>query len=118
MTAFSFKPEFVGKIFSGEKRSTIRSTKRCEVGETMQLYTGLRTKKCRKIMDAVCIGVAPILVSKKSFWKLGETEGNVRPSVAPLHEQEGFMNVQDMVDFFAEEYGLPYRGWIHAWMKS
>ena len=115
MTAFSFKPEFVGKIMSGEKLSTIRSTKRCDVGDAMQLYTGLRTKKCTKLMDSVCIGVAPILVSARSLWKLGETEGNVKPSAAPLHEQEGFMNVLDMVEFFREEYGLPYRGWIHAW---
>ena len=117
MTSFSFKPEFVDKILSGEKQSTIRSTKRCEVGDTMQLYIGMRTKKCKKLMDVVCIGVAPIIVSAHSQWKLGETEGNVKPSVAPLHEQEGFMNVQAMVEFFREEYGLPYRGWIHAWRK-
>lgn len=118
MTVFSFKPEFVGKILAGEKQSTIRSTKRCEVGDTMQLYTGLRTKKCKKLMDAICIGVAPIKISKAEIWKIGKTEGNVRPSSLFFHEQEGFTNVQAMVDFFREEYGLPYRGWIHAWRKS
>jgi hypothetical protein len=117
MVAFSFRPEFVNKILSGEKQSTIRSTKRCEVGDMMQLYTGLRTKECKKLIEVLCIGVAPILISAYSLWKLGETEGNVKPSVAPLHEQEGFMNVCDMVAFFREEYGLPYRGWIHAWRK-
>jgi hypothetical protein len=117
MTTFNFQPQFVVKIKSGEKQSTIRSTKRCDVGDTMQLYTGLRTKKCKKLMDVTCIGVAPILVSAKSVWKLGKTEGNVKPSVASLHEQEGFINAQAMVDFFREEYGLPYRGWIHAWRR-
>ena len=118
MVAFSFKPEFVPKILSGEKLSTIRSTRRCNVGDTMHLYTGLRTKKCKKLMDVVCIGVATIVVSAYSLWKLGETEGNVRPSAAPLHEQEGFANVKDMIDFFRQQYGLPYRGYIHAWRKT
>jgi hypothetical protein len=117
MTTFSFKPEFVPKILSGEKQSTIRSTKRCGVGDKMQLYTGLRTKKCKKLMEVICIGVAPIVISASSVWKMGKTEGNVKPSVAPLHEQEGFMNVRDMMDFFRQQYGLPYRGWIHAWRK-
>ena len=87
----------------------------------MQLYTGLRTKKCKKLMDVVCVGVAPIIVSDNSLellWKLEETEGNVRPSAAPLNEQEGFANVKDMIDFFRQEYGLPYRGYIHAWRKT
>jgi len=106
MTAFSFKPIFVPKILAGEKLSTIRSTKRCEVGDTMQLYTGLRTKKCRKLMDALCIGVAPIMIREPDIWAIiGKIE-------------EGFKNAQDFLEFFRHEYGLPYRGWIHAWLPK
>jgi hypothetical protein len=118
MTAFSFKPVFVPKILAGEKLSTIRSTRRCNVGDTMQLYTGLRTKKCKKIMDVVCIGVAPIRISKSEIWKIGKTEGNVRPSPLFFNEQEGFSNVHEMIDFFRKEHGLPYNGWIHAWLPQ
>ncbi|MGB9154390.1 MAG: hypothetical protein WCD70_15030 [Alphaproteobacteria bacterium] len=116
MTAFNFRPIFVPKILSGEKLSTIRSTKRCEVGDTMQLYTGQRTKACRKLMDVTCIGVAPIILSAAVMWRLGEITGNVHPmSALLLHAQEGFANMKEMLDFFREEYGLPYRGFIHAW---
>ena len=115
MTLFNFQPDFVDKIRKGEKLSTIRKTKRCKVGDTMQLYTGLRTKSCKKIMDVECIGVAPIIISAHSIWKLGDTEGNINPGVAPLHEQEGFLNAQDFVEFFRKKYGLPFRGFIHAW---
>jgi hypothetical protein len=115
MTAFNFKLYMAPKILDGTKLSTIRSTKRCNVGDVMQLYTGMRTKSCHKIRDVVCVGVASIIISRYSLWQLGETEGNVCPSIAPLHEQEGFLNAFEMVEFFAKEYGLPYRGFLHAW---
>lgn len=117
MVAFNFKPEFAPKIKRGEKLSTIRSTKRCNVGDTMQLYTGQRTKKCNKIRaDVVCCGVAPIMMSKDTIWKIiGLAEGHIKPSRKEIHKQEGFKNAQAMIDFFEEHYGLPYSGYIHAW---
>ena len=118
MVAFTFKPEFVAKIKRGEKLSTIRSTKRCNVGDTMQLYTGQRTNKCKKIRpDVVCCGVAAITIN--NLWNLTEPpKGNINPSGKLLHEQEGFKNVMEMVKFFENEYGLPYHGYIHAWRPT
>ena len=49
MVAFNFKKGFVPDITHGIKCSTIRQTKRCNVGDVMQLYTGQRTKHCQKI---------------------------------------------------------------------
>lgn len=116
MVAFNFRPCFVDKILSGHKLSTIRSTRRCDLGDMMQLYVGQRTKSCRLIMASLCVGVAPILISDHSLWLLRGIEGDVRPCDLPLHEQEGFDNSAAMLEFFREEYGLPYRGFIHAWM--
>ena len=118
MTAFSFKPYMAPKILDGTKLSTIRSTKRCEVGDTMQLYTGMRTKKCKKLKDVVCIGVAPIMIREPDIWAIiGKIEGNIHPANV-LHLQEGFKNAQEFLEFFRQEYGLPYRGWIHAWLPE
>ena len=118
MTAFNFQPQFVPKILADKKLSTIRSTKRCNVGDTMQLYTGLRTKKCKKLMDVTCIGVAPIMIREPDIWAIiGKIEGNIHPAPV-LHIQEGFKNAQDFLEFFRHEYGLPYRGWIHAWLPK
>lgn len=115
MTAFNFKPEFVPLIESGQKRSTIRSTRRCSPGDIMQLYTGQRTKQCRKIMDALCIGVAEIEINDSDIWRLPKpADGKV--FVNPrLSHQEGFLNECEMLDFFRRQYGLPYRGWLHVW---
>lgn len=115
MTAFNFKPEFVPMIESGHKRSTIRSTRRCSPGGIMQLYTGQRTKSCRKIMDVRCIGVAEIEINDSDIWRLpNPAEGKVFVNPRLAH-QEGFQNEVDMLAFFRTKYGLPYRGWLHVW---
>lgn len=123
MTAFSFKLKFSPKILAGTKRSTIRSKQRCKVGDKMQLYTGQRTKACKKLMDAVCIGTSKIRISSDGIWKRSQTKGDCRPTsplgfMPFLHEQEGFQNAQEFVDFFRREYGLPFVGYLHVWEKA
>ena len=114
MTAFNFTVN-IDKIEDGSKLSTIRKTRRCKVGDVMQLYTGQRTKACRKIKDVVCIGIAKIEITEECPWFLSLVNGDVNPSGKPLYEQEGFQNAKDFVDFFKEHYGLPFVGWLHAW---
>lgn len=119
MVAFNFKPDFKPKIMARKKRSTIRSTKRCELLDTMQLYTGQRTKKCKKMFDAYCIGIAPIEIHEKG-WRIfsKECEGLCIIHGMELHQQEGFDSIDQMVEFFRKEYGLPYKGWIHVWDEN
>lgn len=61
MVAYSFKPSFVAPIQAGEKRQTIRLPRKrhARPGEPLQLFTGMRTKACRKILDVdpICTGV-------------------------------------------------------------
>lgn len=105
MVAYSFKKRFVDPIRVGlssvslsfdcqPKRQTIRSIgkrRHARPGETLQLYTAMRTKQCRKIGDARCMGVEGVLL-KWSEWPafmtydIGEREprvwrrvGNIRP---------------------------------------
>lgn len=113
MTSFNFTVN-IDKIEDGSKLSTIRKTRRCKVGDTMQLYTGQRTKACRKIKDVVCIGIAKIEITDDIPWFVSLIEGNIFPTKV-LHEQEGFANVAEFVDFFRQHYGLPFVGWLHAW---
>ena len=63
MVAYNFKEQFANLVASGEKCQTIRAIgKRRHVksGETIQLYSGLRTKQCRKLGDAVCVSAQDI----------------------------------------------------------
>ena len=118
MVAFNFTVN-IGAVVDGSKLSTIRKTKRCSVGDTMQFYEAQRTKACHKLRnDAKCVGTARIVISAPCHWYLDEVCGDVKPNNQPLHEQEGFQNMKDFVGFFKEHYGLPFRGWLHVWEKN
>jgi hypothetical protein len=54
MVEINFSEQFAERVKSGDKRQTIRRSKKCGPGDTLQLYTGQRTKACRKLRDAVC----------------------------------------------------------------
>lgn len=55
MVAYNFQKQFVTEIQAGKKHQTIRAYRKnnrhARVGERLQLYTGLRTKNCRKLFD-------------------------------------------------------------------
>ncbi|AFY39879.1 hypothetical protein Lepto7376_3703 [[Leptolyngbya] sp. PCC 7376] len=56
MPALNFQKQFVPLIESGKKRQTIRCRKRpIKVGDLLYLYTGQRTKNCRKIAESICL---------------------------------------------------------------
>lgn len=60
MVAYNFKPSFIEPIRAGTKRQTIRlpRARHAFPGEHVQLFTGMRTKNCTKIIpDPVCVGV-------------------------------------------------------------
>jgi hypothetical protein len=42
------------------KRTTIRKAGRAKPGDTLYLYTGQRTKACRKLGEVLCLAVTPI----------------------------------------------------------
>ena len=112
MVAFNFKPEFTDKILSGVKRSTIRTTKRCKVGDIMQLYTGQRTKKCRKLKDAICTGVHPVTIDEHQRLHVDIEDAGY------LWQREGFDSPDDFIDFFEDHYGLPFTGYLHKWSAA
>ena len=67
MVAYSFKPSFASLILTGEKRQTIREPRggrgrHARVGDGLQLYTGMRTRACRKLGDATCAEVREVVL--------------------------------------------------------
>lgn len=59
MPALNFKKRFEPMIESGDKRQTIRAKRKdCrdpKEGQTLYLYTGMRSKGCRKLGEAPCL---------------------------------------------------------------
>jgi len=63
MVAYSFQKQFVEPIQKGVKTQTIRAHRRrhARPGEPMQLFCGMRTKHCKKIIDdPICRGLESI----------------------------------------------------------
>lgn len=117
MPLIGFKKRFSAAVKSGEKRQTIRA-KRADgrnphPGDRLHLYTGLRTKSCVKLGEAICTSVEEISIDMHGInlsgrWLL----------VAERQEMaraDGFDCFQCMLDFFEREHGFPFDGLLIRW---
>ena len=116
MPSFNFQLRFAPEIANGNKGGTIRSTKRCKPGQTMFLFTGLRTKQCNRIATKPCVGVVPITLVNYHIYIDG-----LQLSLDKANEfakADGFKDLDFFFKFFKDQYGLPYTGFWHVWNKS
>lgn len=68
MVAYGFKKFFAPQIIAGIKRQTVRAdrNRHARVGEALQLYQGMRTRHCVRIIpDVPCIGVDHIVIERE-----------------------------------------------------
>ena len=116
MPAVNFAEQFAGPVERGEKRQTIRLRRKDPIaqGDHLYLYTGMRTKRCRKLRDAECAAVEPIGIDHAGRIAVG---GNYLGTAgeAALARADGFGTVQELVDWFVRHYGLPFAGVIIHW---
>jgi hypothetical protein len=110
MPAINFKKQHAARIRSGEKTCTIRKnrTRNPCPGDTLHLYTGMRTPHCLKLGEATCSAVTPIEIHDD-----GVLLANLRLSaraLAALARRDGFDDWPAMRNFFEEVHGLPFTG--------
>ncbi len=118
MVAFNFKAQFADDVERGIKRQTIRKTGRCRPGDTLQLYTGMRTRKCRLLREAYCTTVQEISIAVHGQFVAVRLDGELLPSTLAreLAKADGFDGVTSFAEFFESEYGgLPFNGWLIRW---
>jgi hypothetical protein len=136
MPAYSFQERFIPFIQEGSKNCTVRALRLGRVqhvkpGETIQLYTGLRTKHCRKIGKATCSDVQRIRITKNRICFLvakdtGEDLEVVLNNPAGFAWRDGFRpegSTADspagaydlMVRFISKNYGVPFEGVVIFW---
>ncbi len=95
------------------KRQTIRAIgkrRHARPGETLQLYTGMRTRQCQAIGIAQCVSVQPIDIYFQSdtihVGKIQEREtftGAER--LDEFARRDGFASWREMREFWLEEHG-------------
>lgn len=117
MVAYNFKAQFADDVASGKKWQTIRRNRRAKVGDPLQLYTGMRTKGCRKLRDAVCTAVYEVTIKSRGYYLAVRLNGELLPTeqVRELALADGFESLSAFADFFAEQYGLPFCGYLTRW---
>ena len=122
MVAYNFQARFVDAVESGAKRTTIRAfggKPHPRVGDSLQLYTGMRTKACRKLVDPDPICTVSALV------KIGDDRVQIGHNRALLTQHpgslqtfahgEGFDDFGALVAWFRETHGLPFVGVLIRW---
>lgn len=117
MVAFNFKKTFVRRIENRSKTGTIRQTQRCQPGAAMQLYTGQRTKHCRRVGTATCQHVIPLRIHKNRIEFLSGQMHSLRDAaeLEAFAHDDGFDSWAEMVAFFEKEYSLPAAAYLHVW---
>jgi hypothetical protein len=114
MVAINFSPQFAEAVAAGHKTQTIRQSARARAGQALQLYTGQRTKDCRKLADAICVDCTYVGLTARGV-TLGDTSrfpGN-RDDFA---RADGFEDYAAMWKWFSERYETnSFTGHIIRW---
>ena len=127
MPAYNFKKQFAPMVESGLKRQTIRLPRKrpTRVGDTLYLYTGMRTKQCRKLRVEKCTSVWTIEIATPSDISLWDYDAFTRSpwllrydDMLALANADGFETIGAMTDFFAAQYGLPFTGRVIRWLPD
>ena len=106
MPAYNFKAQFAPAVEAGQKLCTIRG-KEAKLGTTAYLYTGMRTKACRKLGQGTIAHCAAITVGYAQDGCPRATFGKHKMSVVEftaLATADGFGTPRDMVDWFRDQY--------------
>ncbi|AWJ83349.1 hypothetical protein TSH58p_07290 [Azospirillum sp. TSH58] len=137
MVAYSFRPRFIDPILAGlehapllpgMKRQTIRGAsggkRHARPGELVQLYTGMRTRQCRKLGEGRCVAAEPVtlLLEKPGLVIIGDAmtpadEHEAARQLDAFAIYDGFRDWPDLVAFWAAEHpGLTrFEGVLIRW---
>lgn len=118
MPAYNFKSIFADAVESGEKYTTIRQPRKnpTKPGDTLYLYTGLRTKQARLLRTEKCVSVTPFTYLENYVFKIGERVLSVNEmhKLAKI-DTVGLWSLSMFMNFFYETYGLPFYGELITW---
>ncbi|MGL6121667.1 MAG: hypothetical protein ACRC1W_01260 [Shewanella sp.] len=119
MALFNFKPQFVDSIIDGTKGGTIRAYRKypVKVGDTMYLYTGLRSAHAKKLLEVPCIEYYDIEIESKCVTLFGNVNHNNfflfdEPILNKFAIGDGFANWNDMCAFWK---GESFKGFHARW---
>ena len=110
MVAYSFKSRFAEQIEAGRKAQTIRGhrARHARPDERLQLYVGMRTRHCRKIIaDPLCLRVVNIRIwVPRGLEPAVVTRTGRREYVTEeFAAADGFDSAEDFTRFWFDNHG-------------
>ena len=119
MVAYSFKSRFGGPVVTRTKRQTIRRPRKrhARPGELVQLYTGMRTRSCRLLLETVCRAVEPVEIEVLATGIASVLVGGIPiGDLEAFARADGFRDLSDMSAFWLAEHGIGvFEGVIVGW---
>lgn len=117
MPALNFMKKWAPDVEAGIKRCTIRKKRKDDQdpkpGQTLFLYTGMRTKCCRKLREDICLESVPILIDQSGTRLNGLSLHPV--DEYKLAKADGFKSVREYLDFFLKGAGTQFEGFLIKW---
>jgi len=106
----NFKAQFAEPVRSGEKRQTIRprGQRRAKVGDTLYLFTGMRTKHCERLRNEKCLVAVPIDIDTRTNTLYGNFltgQPMNTHDMLLIEKLDGFKNSAEFFAFFRKQYG-------------
>lgn len=107
MPFYNFMARFETAVETGQKLCTIREQRKRPTrrGDTLYLYTGLRTKRARLLRTAVCARVRPILITEDMVMLDGRILSD--DDLDELVHMAGFEDVEEFRAYMTTRYGVP-----------
>ncbi len=120
MPGLNFRKRFAGVVESGEKRQTIRATRsdgkpHAVVGDRLYLYTGMRTKGCRNLGEAICSRTSQVAINEEHAIIVDGTLLRNAGEEDAFARRDGFATAEEMINWFRQVHGLPFEGSLIAW---
>ena len=107
MALLGFNKKMAPAVECDWKRQTIRRTRHdIYPGKRLQLYAGLRTRDCRKLMDPTCKGKRQIVIDEDEIILHGSILS--KESMLDFVHADGFVTIDEFTRFFRDKYGLPF----------
>ena len=126
MVAYNFRAEYAEKVRTRAKRRTIRAygkRRHARPGDMLQLYTGMRTKRCEKLLEVPCrstshVAMLPdkVVVVPISQQRDGQIVYIVRRGeLDEFAHLDGLENWMSMRELFEQMHGWPFGGLMIQW---
>jgi hypothetical protein len=122
----NFQKQFAPLIERDEKRQTIRQRRRDgktpKPGETLHLYTGLRTHAARKLGERTVVECFPVHFDLEELGARVVVVNGIRLHVGEADafaRLDGFQNAQEMLGWFRKTYKTPaFDGFCVRWRSA